>query len=147
MEPTNTGALPDNHTTTSREVVCAKADISVVFFLRQNSSIPAGFDARAFLDCVEKHAHGDETIEAVDVCLMITDSGEKGFFVDGIDVNDMRFKFITGRLKSDNFSMLFYEVPAVDIQGISRPQMVRYAKKYLNKTSQKAESAETAVRL
>ena len=85
---------------------------------------------------------------AINLAILVTDADDKTFFSDGAAFNGTRFKFIDQRtIECCNFfgtdKKCLHGMPSVVVNGISRPDLVGYAQKYMHKSILK--TALTAV--
>lgn len=138
MEYVNTPVLQDQDSTKKMALACAKDSVITILWVVQGFQLIDHIEFNQLIDGIHKQRQSGDADNTVDLTLFVTDAYDHSFFSDGTYFQGMRFKFV------ENFSVKFpnllsgdegsfQEMPSVVLKDVPRPDLARYARKYIRK--------------
>ncbi|QRX80901.1 hypothetical protein [Glaciimonas sp. PAMC28666] len=139
MEYTNKQVLKDQENTENKVLAGAKDDITSILCVIQKFKFVDQVETRHLIDCIKKQSDIRDPNKTVDITLLVTEADDHSFFSDGTHIGDLRVKFVENsgvefRDFHSGDERCFHSIPSIVIKGISRPELIGYAQKYMHKT-------------
>ncbi|PUA16847.1 hypothetical protein C7W93_22970 [Glaciimonas sp. PCH181] len=120
-------------------LVWAKDGVKTILWVGRSFKFIDQIQTDQLSDCIKKESQSSDANDTVNLALLITDTDDHFLSCNGTHFEGVQFELI------ENFGIqfsdflggdkgCFHKVPSVVLKGVSRPDMIGYAQKYMRKS-------------